>query len=176
MIHLYPCSMEIAKNTVVTLQFRLHRDSADGKLIDEATAESPLVFIYGVEELLPRFAAQIEDLEVGDSFEFTIPAKNAYGRHKPELVVVLPIDSFAMDEETAKEMLVPGKLIPLLDEDGNPMDGTVVEVSEKEAKVNFNHPLAGMKLHFTGHVDDIRPATPEELEHGHVHGPGGHQH
>ena len=62
------------------------------------------------------------------------------------------------------------------DQDGNPMDGKLVEIGDDTVKLDFNHPLAGEALHFTGKVESVREATSDELDHGHVHGPGGHQH
>jgi FKBP-type peptidyl-prolyl cis-trans isomerase SlyD len=72
-------------------------------------------------------------------------------------------------------MLFIDNVIPLMDQDGNRFEGRVMQIDENSVKMDFNHPLAGMRLYFTGSILDVRPATPEELAHGHVHGSGGHE-
>ena len=168
--------MQVAKNTVVTLQYQLRRDNNEGELIEQTSAESPLVFLCGIGQMIPEFETQLMGKSAGSTFDFTIASQDAYGEYDPEAVGVLPIDLFRIDGEIARDMLVEGKVIPLRDPEGNLLYGTVMEVQEKDVRLNFNHPMAGMNLHFKGTVDEIRQATADELDHGHVHGPGGHQH
>jgi FKBP-type peptidyl-prolyl cis-trans isomerase SlyD len=78
--------------------------------------------------------------------------------------------------EAPPGFLVPGQAVPFQDQNGDLVDGKILEVGEEVVKVDFNHPLAGVNLHFSGTIEGVRAATDEELEHGHVHGPGGHQH
>ena len=73
-------------------------------------------------------------------------------------------------------MLKPGSFIPMQDQDGHPLQGKVLSVGESDVKLDFNHPMAGKNLHFTGEIVEVRDASDEELNHGHVHGHGGHQH
>jgi FKBP-type peptidyl-prolyl cis-trans isomerase SlyD len=73
-------------------------------------------------------------------------------------------------------MLFEGNIIPMMDQQGNRYEGRVMRVGENSVKMDFNHPLAGKTLYFTGTILDVRNATPDELAHGHVHGPHGHQH
>ena len=75
-----------------------------------------------------------------------------------------------------KEELVEGAELPMNDNEGNRFYGTVLEVNPEDVLMDFNHPLAGETLFFSGKVEGIREATAEELDHGHVHGPGGHHH
>lgn len=168
--------MQVAKNTVVTLQYQLRRDNNEGELIEQTSNESPLVFLCGVGQMIPEFENQLIGKSTGSDFNFTIASKDAYGDYDPEAVGVLPIDVFRVDGEIATDMLVEGKVIPLRDPEGNLLYGTVMEVQEKDVRLNFNHPMAGLDLHFSGKVGEIREATSDELDHGHVHGPGGHQH
>jgi len=65
---------------------------------------------------------------------------------------------------------------PMMDQEGNKLPGRIMEINEEDVLMDFNHPLAGKELHFTGEITDVRMATSEELEHGHIHGPGGHHH
>lgn len=73
-------------------------------------------------------------------------------------------------------MLTVGNFVPMQDNEGNPLEGKIVEVNSEHVKMDFNHPLAGKTLHFTGKIVDLRDATEDELNHGHVHGPHGHHH
>ena len=83
---------------------------------------------------------------------------------------------FLIDGKLDEEMLQPGNFLPMADNEGNHMQAKVMDISGTAVKMDFNHPLAGMVMHFDGKVADVRPATAEELAHGHVHGEGGHQH
>ena len=83
---------------------------------------------------------------------------------------------FLEDGKPNDELLQVGNTIPMQDSDGNRLDGVVVEVTDTQVKMDFNHPLAGKNLHFTGQIVELRDATSEELAHGHVHGPHGHHH
>jgi len=80
------------------------------------------------------------------------------------------------DGEIDHEMLVPGRTIPMRDEEGRQLLGTVAEVQENQVIMDFNHPMAGIDLYFTGSIESVRSATSEEIDHGHVHGEGGHHH
>jgi FKBP-type peptidyl-prolyl cis-trans isomerase SlyD len=88
----------------------------------------------------------------------------------------LPKDVFKIDGELQEDMLVEGNIIPLQDQQGNPMQGVVLEIGGDTVKMDLNHQLAGKTLHFSGEVLEVREATKEEIAHGHVHGPDGHHH
>ena len=94
----------------------------------------------------------------------------------PDAVVLLPTETFEMDGELDPNMLKVGNVIPMTDDQGNQLNGVVSEVSDEGVVIDFNHPMAGVNLYFTGNIHSLRAATDTELEHGHVHGPGGHQH
>ncbi len=81
-----------------------------------------------------------------------------------------------MDGKIEDGLLEIGNQITMQDQNGNPLDGIVMEVSDQSVKMDFNHPLAGQDLHHLGEIIDVREATTEEIDHGHVHGPHGHQH
>jgi FKBP-type peptidyl-prolyl cis-trans isomerase SlyD len=91
-------------------------------------------------------------------------------------VVQIPKQVFEIDGKVDDQMLEVGNYLPMADNEGNHMQAKVVEVGDEMVTMDFNHPLAGMVMHFEGKVEDVRPATAEELSHGHVHGDGGHQH
>ncbi|MFA6949109.1 MAG: peptidylprolyl isomerase [Lentimicrobiaceae bacterium] len=161
--------MNISKNKVVSLTYELKIDSKQGETVDMADASAPLVFIYGTGSMLPKFESNLENLELNETFEFTLDPVDAYGELINEAVVDLPIDIFKVDGKINEEMLSIGNFIPMQDQEGNPMEGKIISVNGEIVKMDFNHPLAGKTLHFTGQIIDLRDATPEELSHGHVH-------
>lgn len=165
--------MKIAKNTVPSISYEL---VVEGEMVDKATNESPLVFLFGAGNLLPEFESNLDGLEPGNEFSFQLSAENGYGEFNPQAIVDLPIDTFKVDGKVQNEVLVEGKVIPMQDQNGNPLQGRVMNVSEENVKMDFNHPLAGKELAFSGKIEDVREAEKEEIEHGHVHGKGGVQH
>lgn len=168
--------MVIDKNMVVSLHYRLTEGELLGELVEETFGGQPLVFLYGVGQMIPEFERQLAGKAVGDNFAFGIKSSEAYGEHDPDAVVLLPMETFAVDGQVDEEMLQLGNVIPMSDDQGNRLNGTVRQVSEEGVILDFNHPMAGIDLYFTGTIESLREATESELEHGHVHGPGGHHH
>jgi FKBP-type peptidyl-prolyl cis-trans isomerase SlyD len=162
------------KNKVVSLSYVLRRaDTAEKEIVEEVFADRPLTFLLGHGNLLSKFEANVEGLKVGDSFEFILACDDAYGKSQPEAVVVLPKNIFEIDGVVDETMLTVGNAIPMMDNAGNRLNGVVVELGDDTVKMDFNHPMAGADLHFVGKVVDIREATEEELQHGHIHQGGG---
>jgi FKBP-type peptidyl-prolyl cis-trans isomerase SlyD len=168
--------MTISENMVVSLNYKLSNHKT-GEKIEETTAENPMVFLFGVGGIIPEFEQNINGLTVGDTFEFHITAENAYGMHDENQVAMIPLDVFR-DEKGVfdSEYFTVGAMIPMSDSEGNHLRGLIRSVSDEAIEMDFNHPLAGTDLHFSGSISEVRPATPDEIAHGHVHGPGGHQH
>ena len=165
--------MKIAKHTVPSVTYNL---KVEGELMDQANEENPLTFIAGIGMMIPGFEEKLEDLQAGDAFDFEVQPENGYGEYNEQAVVELPIDTFKVDGEINREMLVVGKEIPMQDQNGNPLRGRIEKVGLDKVTMDFNHVLSGKVLHFTGQVVSVRMAEKEELDHGHVHGPEGHQH
>ena len=161
---------------VVTLSYELRQDNEQGKVIEKTKTEQPFVFLFGMGQLLPDFEQNIKGLKKGENFSFGIPSDKAYGQPNPDAIVNIDKKAFVIDGKLADDLLEVGKVIPMRDEEGHPLNGKVVAVGDTEVKMDFNHPMAGTNLHFTGEVLEVREATQGELDHGHVHGPGGHQH
>lgn len=168
--------MVIMKNKAVTISYVL-RNSA-GTLIEKTTPETPLAFLFGVGGMLPDFEAHLLGMEEKQTFDFHIKSDRAYGEIDKSAIIDLPIETFVFDGKLATDMLVVGKMIPMRNDQNQLIHGRIVEVKEADGKVimDFNHPLAGVDLHFTGEILEVRNATAEETAHGHVHGPGGHHH
>ncbi|MEM7036356.1 MAG: peptidylprolyl isomerase, partial [Bacteroidota bacterium] len=147
--------------------------NADTKeMIQVADEENPFAFIHGIGQVLPAFDANLEGKVKGDEYTFSLEAKDAYGEYNPQNIESLDLKIFA---EAPPEYIQPGRTLPM-EYNGNTVFGTITEVTDKEVKMDFNHPLAGKNLNFTGKVIEVREATEEELAHGHVHGPGGVEH
>lgn len=165
--------MKIDKNTVVTVTYTL---KVDGELVEQTNKENPLTFLAGVGMMIPGFENQLIGKEPGDQYDITVQPEEGYGETDPEAIVDLPKDIFKVDGQIQEDMLVVGNTIPLQDQNGHPLQGVVLEVGDDTVKMDLNHRLSGKTLHFTGEVLEVRPATEDEISHGHVHGPGGHHH
>ncbi|MEY3053457.1 MAG: hypothetical protein RLY31_3242 [Bacteroidota bacterium] len=168
--------MIIGKNKVISVHYRLQEGDSEGDLVEETFGSEPLVFLFGTGQLLPAFEDNLSGKGVGDEVSFGIPSEEAYGVREAERIVDLPIDTFVVDGQLAEDLLVIGNTIPMSDNHGNRLNGVVLEVNKDIVTIDFNHPMAGVDLYFTVKVDTIREATESELAHGHVHGPGGHDH
>jgi FKBP-type peptidyl-prolyl cis-trans isomerase SlyD len=170
--------MKIENDKVVTLSYELNSEDDNNQrvFIEKTDSENPLVFIFGNGFLLPVFEENVAGKVVGDKFSFSIEAADAYGELDKESIVDIPLDMFRQDGILMMDVLKIGSTLPMHDQDGNQMMGKVIAITGDAVTMDFNHPLAGKPLHFTGEVVEIRDASPEELEHGHVHGTGGHHH
>jgi FKBP-type peptidyl-prolyl cis-trans isomerase SlyD len=162
-------------NLVHVVHYQLFRDTAEGELIESTEGGNPLAFISGIQQMIPTFEEEVKDLKAGAEFAFGIPSDKAYGPRHDDAIMDLPKDIFMKDGKMAEEV-APGNMVPLQDQNGQVVPAIVLGIDEKTVKVDVNHPLAGQDLFFKGTVVETRPATQEELDHGHVHGEHGHQH
>jgi FKBP-type peptidyl-prolyl cis-trans isomerase SlyD len=170
--------MKIEQNKVVTLSYELHStDERKQKvLIEKTDSANPFVFIFGMGNLIPSFEENVSGLSVGAKFTFSIDASEGYGEIDKDAIVDIPKDVFKQDGVIMEDLLRIGSVLPMTDNEGNRMDGKIIAVTNDAVTLDFNHPLAGRPLHFSGEVVEIRDASTEELDHGHVHGDGGHHH
>ena len=159
----------ITKNKFVTISYELRTDK-DGDVVEVADVERPLEFICGQGQTLEYFEMNLLGLNEGDAFDFSIPAANAYGTVNEDMIVELPRDIFA---EVEAEELQPGNTLPMQDSLGRHLMGKIVSVNDDAVVMDFNHPMAGKDLYFTGKVVAVRDATDEELENLHSHKCGG---
>jgi FKBP-type peptidyl-prolyl cis-trans isomerase SlyD len=169
---------QISENKVVTITYDLSVTDENNEkvLVESAEADSPMVFLFGKSGLPEEFENQLDGKQAGDSFNFSLTPDQAYGDYDQQAVVSIPKQVFEIDGQIDEEMLQEGNFLPMSDNEGNQMQGKVVSIGDTEVQMDFNHPLAGMVMHFDGQVAAVRDATQEELAHGHVHGEGGHQH
>ncbi len=161
--------MKIEKNKVVTVTYDLRTESHESQIVESATKERPLKFIFGTEMMLPSFEANLSGKEQGDKFQFVLKSADAYGESSDKNIIEIPKSAFAIDGKIEDGLLVVGNVISLQDPNGNVFDGRVMEIKGETVVMDFNHPMAGKDLYFTGEIIDVRDATAEELDHGHVH-------
>ncbi len=167
--------MKAEKNNVVSLTYELRIDGKEGEVIDAANEEQPLDFIYGSGMMLPKFEENLANLSADDTFDFMLTAEEGYGIRNEENIADVPMNVFEQDGKVEEGLLAVGNVIPLQDNEGNRFNGQVVSLTKDTVKLDFNHPLAGENLFFTGKILSVREATKQELEHGHVH-THGHDH
>lgn len=161
--------MQIAKHTVATFEYTLTDDA--GKVIDSSKGREPLSYLHGAGNLVPGLEEELEGKTGGDSFEVRVPPEMGYGERSEQMVQAVPRDRF----DDSLEIQV-GMQFQAQSEDGHGHVLTVVGVQEDSVVLDGNHPLAGVPLNFAIDVVSVRAATNEEIEHGHVHGPEGHEH
>lgn len=156
--------MRIAANKFVAVTYDLTvGEGKERELMERAVAERPLKFIFGTGTMLPAFEKGLKGLEAGEKFEFTIAPAEAYGEYVEEHVLDLPKNIFEVDGKFDAEMIKEGNTVPMMDSNGNHVNGSVLEVKEDVVVMDFNHPLAGETLHFKGEVVDVHEPTAEEI-------------
>ncbi len=152
--------MKIGENTFVTLDYKLE---VDGAVADQSQPGQPLKFAYGMGMLLPKFEEAIAGLAAGDDFKFTLTPTEGYGEVIKEALVELPTSVFEVNGAVEPGLLEVGNMIPMADQQGNRLMGRVVAVTEV-VTMDFNHPMAGKTLDFSGRVVEVREITPEDLQ------------
>ena len=160
--------MKLARDMVVTMHYTLKDDT--GEVIDSSAGGEPLTYLHGHGNIIPGLEKALEGLAVGAQPSVDVAPAEGYGEKNPDLVFEAPREHFPPDMD-----LKAGSRVYAEGPEG-PVSFAVVRLTDKGALLDANHPLAGKRLHFDVEIVDIRPATSEEMEHGHVHGPGGHQH
>lgn len=161
--------MKVEKSKVVAMTYTLKFDNADGEIIEKVSPEFPLEVLIGNDNLFDKFEANLMGLNKGDKFEFILNPEDAYGTYEKEKVIELPRSTFEVDGKFDEDVIKEGAIIPMMSEgDDEHMEAIVVAVNETNVQLDFNHPLAGEVLHFSGEIFNIREATPEEIENGDV--------
>jgi FKBP-type peptidyl-prolyl cis-trans isomerase SlyD len=158
--------MKVEKNKVVAVSYQLE---VEGKIADKSAPGNPLEYIHGSGMLLPKFEGALEGKEPGDGFDFVLSPEDGYGTYDPRYLVELPKTAFAIDGQVREDLLVVGRTIPMLNQAGQVVQGTVNKITDNTVTMDFNHPMAGKTLHFTGKVESVRSATDKELTEG-LHG------
>lgn len=160
--------MQIANNVVALIEYTLTDD--DGTVIDTSVGGEPLAYLHGAGNIIPGLEDALAGKQAGDSFKVSIAPADGYGEKNAALLQVVPKEMFQ-----GVDTIEVGMQFHAQTEYGMQVI-TVAKVDGNNITVDGNHPLAGQTLHFDVKVMEVRAASAEELEHGHVHGPGGHHH
>ncbi len=156
--------MKITEDKFVSLSYDLNVGEGDEReLMEKATKERPLNFVFGMGMMLEAFEKYLNGLEAGDKFSFSLTSDEAYGEYEEDRIVELPKNIFEVEGKFDDEKVVPGAMLPMMDMNGNRLDGAVVEVKDDQVVMDFNHPLAGETLHFDGEVLEVREPSAEEI-------------
>lgn len=160
--------MTIEKDKVVSIDYTLTNDS--GEKIDTSEGREPLTYIQGYQNIIPGLEKELEGKSVGDKLNAVIPPEEAYGTFQQSLIQEVSKDVFQGVDSVEVGMQFQAQM------ENGPVIVTVTKVEDTQVTIDGNHPLADQTLNFDVEIKHIRDATEEELSHGHVHGPQGHQH
>lgn len=160
--------MQIAANKVVSIDYTLTDDN--GTVIDTSEGRGPLLYLAGAGNIIPGLEKALEGKSAGDSLQVKVSPEEGYGDRHEQMVQEVPKDAFQGVEDIQVGMQFHAE------SDHGPLPVVVVGVSDETVTVDGNHPLAGENLNFDVTVVEVRDASDEEMAHGHVHGPGGHEH
>ena len=158
-------NMLVARNTVVTLEY--HVTDPDGEVVDEG--REPLIYLHGgYDDIFPKIEEAVQGKAIGESVNVKLQPDEAFGDYDAEMVQIEPRKDFPKELQVGMQF------------EGGPEEGDdeefviyrVTDIADDKVVLDGNHPLAGMALVFTCTVAAVRPASAEELEHGHVHTPG----
>ncbi|GAB2500115.1 peptidylprolyl isomerase [Pseudoxanthomonas sangjuensis] len=159
--------MKIAKDSVVRFHYTVSEVGKEP--LESSKDREPLAILVGHGNIIPGLENAMIDREAGESFGVDVAAADAYGERRDNMTQRVPKKHFG------NQKLEPGQQVVLQTNFG-PRAVTIEKIGMSVVDVDLNHPMAGKDLHFDIEVVDVREAMPEEIEHGHVHGDGGHHH
>ncbi|EGH00062.1 FKBP-type peptidyl-prolyl cis-trans isomerase SlyD [gamma proteobacterium IMCC2047] len=161
--------MTVAQDKVVSIHYKLI-NADNGDLIESSKDRPAMAYLHGANNLIPGLEKALEGKNVGDEFQVTIAPEDAYGPRHDSGVQKVPLEALKDIENIEVGMVLTAQT------EQGPANLQIIEIGETEVTVDANHPLAGTTLIFDVSVESIRDASAEEIEHGHAHGPEGHQH
>ncbi|MFN2380984.1 MAG: peptidylprolyl isomerase [Guyparkeria sp.] len=160
--------MQVQNDHVVSIDYTLKNDA--GEVMDSSEQTGPMAYLHGHQNIIPGLEKALDEKSVGESLTVSIEPADAYGERNEEMIQTVPRSMFQGVDE-----IEPGMRFQAQTEGGVTVV-TIKEVNGDEITLDGNHELAGETLHFDVEIKDVRPASEEEIEHGHVHGPDGHEH
>ena len=160
--------MQIESHKVVTMNYTLTDN--DGNIIDQS-GDAGFAYLHGANNIIPGLESALTGKQAGDELKVSVTPDQAYGERDPAKTQSVPRNMFPADTE-----IEPGMQFHAQGPNEEMVVVTIADVAEDNITVDGNHPLAGVHLNFTVAIIDVRDASAEELDHGHVHGPGGHDH
>lgn len=160
--------MQIADRCVASFHYTLTNDA--GAVLDSSRERGPLAYLHGAGNIVPGLEKALTGKKTGDKLTVDVVPEEGYGARIPDLVQEVPRSAF-----NGVQKIEPGMQFQAESNMG-PITVTVTAVGDDKVTVDGNHPLAGETLHFDVEITEVREASDEETQHGHVHGPGGHHH
>jgi FKBP-type peptidyl-prolyl cis-trans isomerase SlyD len=154
--------IKVDDGQVVSLHYTLQ---VDGQVVDSSEGKEPLQFIQGMGHIIHGLEHQLYNMKIGEKKDLVVAPKDGYGETEASAFMDVPRASFPPNVP-----LTLGTELELRDKNGHPMYARIDEVTDQNVRLNMNHPLAGKELHFSVQIANLRPATKEEVSHGHVHG------
>lgn len=154
-------SETVQDNMVVTLDYTL---IVDGEILESTDDSEPIEFIQGIGQIIPGLESALYGMKVGEKKTVVIEPENAYGDYDPESLEIAQKEEF--NEEIPLDV---GTFLDLSDDEGEVLSAQIIEEDEDTVTLDFNHPLAGNTLTFEITLSALRPASEEELDHGHAH-------
>lgn len=138
-------AIEINQNVKIYFEVKI-----DGEVVDGTTSNKPFEFTFGVGQVIPGLEARIKDMNVGESANFIVPASEAYGEYNPNAKQVLPLEEVSSIENLKVGMQLQGE-----DEEGQPIQVIVSEITSTEVTIDYNHPLAGKDMEYSIKIDSL---------------------
>lgn len=158
--------MQIAPNSVVSIHYELSNDA--GEILDASAEGEPLVYLQGAQNIIPGLEKELVGKKAGDKLKVKVQPEEGYGIKQAELIQQVPRDAFPDPDSLEVGMRFSAE------SDNGHISVAITELTDTTATVDGNHPLAGVVLNFDVSIADVRPATEEEISHGHVHSHGHH--
>jgi FKBP-type peptidyl-prolyl cis-trans isomerase SlyD len=165
----FAMSILIGPNTVASFHYTLRGE--DSQIIDASEGAEPLAYLHGHHNIIPGLEKELVGLTVGAKKTVTVTPEEGYGVYNPKMIMDVPKEQFPKEAEIAE-----GEMFQLANEKGEVIMARIAKITDTTITLDANHPLAGQKLFFEIEIATVREATKEELDHGHVHGAGGHHH
>lgn len=159
----------VGTDMVVSFHYTLKNKA--GEVVDTSSGQEPLAYLHGHSQIVPGLENELVGKTVGAKLSVVVAPADGYGERREDLVMSMPRNRGKLPEGVGV-----GDMLELHSQDGYRVPARIVEIQEENIVVDANHPLAGEELHFDVELTSVRPATKQELEHGHAHGDHGADH
>lgn len=156
--------MKIDDNTVALVAYNISLNTPEGEIIESADEANPRSMIFGFNKVIPGFENNMKGVKEGENFDFRLGPDEAFGEFQPDMLVDVPKKAFMVNGELREDLLHVNNELNMMDNNGRPMKGKIVNVNGESVKMDFNHPLAGKELFISGKVMHVRPITEEDLQ------------